>query len=296
MLTDDQLGERLFARLTEATQDVYAAPDLAATVRRAHDRRTLTRAVLAVPLAAVTVAAVSLVAASNADGVHAPPSASSSAPAVLDVAYVTAMTDAALAKTSDAVLRLHAERTLGKNSPYHWEQVIDQKTGQYRHDSYAGATMVLSVACSARRGGASTLTVVDYTKRTWWSEPGPGLPIIDTLTSGYEEPENLRAALKSGKVTIVGAEPLNGRSTLHLQITNPWKGPRLAIYQDLWVDPKTYLPVRLSWVNVWREVSKDTIVLDYEWLPRTPENRGELELTPPAGFRKVSTGLASPSR
>src|SRR5689334_9282723 len=100
MLTDEELGAALRDRLVDEVADVHAAPGLAATVTRRYVRRALlTRAGIALPLAAAL--AVTLAVAPGAIDRHAPPAATGKAPAagpMVDVAYVSAHTTAALAK------------------------------------------------------------------------------------------------------------------------------------------------------------------------------------------------------
>jgi hypothetical protein len=57
-------------------------------------------------------------------------------------------------------------------------------------------------------------------------------------TSSVLTPADIKAWLDSGKLKIVGHQDINGHHTIAL------RGPRADGYRELWVDSKTFLPVR----------------------------------------------------
>ena len=69
------------------------------------------------------------------------------------------------------------------------------------------------------------------------------------------------------------------------------RGP-LKVYATMYVDPKTYLPVRVLWSNWthWRDGKPlhGTITEEIRALPPTPANVARASITIPAGFQRVS--------
>jgi hypothetical protein len=147
----------------------------------------------------------------------------------------------------------------------------------------------------------TTSIVVDYGKRTWSKttysfgsasdgrRPGPQPATPLQLAA------QLRAEVKAGQATLVGWATVDGQRAIHLT-------ERLANGQvNLWVNPGTYLPVRvIGTAPGMSQTSDQAIRDDYRWLPATPANLRLL--TPagaiPAGFTRTGpwasrTGAAS---
>jgi hypothetical protein len=107
-----------------------------------------------------------------------------------------------------------------------------------------------------------------------------------------------RDLVANGTATIVGRNDIDGRQTLHLRQTiHPTtppaptgmplpKGfhmPRMPAFNvDTWVDPLTYLTVR---VRV--DEPAGASVRDETWLSRTPANLEKTKLVIPRGFKRV---------
>ena len=107
-----------------------------------------------------------------------------------------------------------------------------------------------------------------------------------------------RDLVSNGTATVVGREEIDGRQTLHLrQRIHPAvpptptgmpfpKGfhiPRMPAFNvDTWVDPLTYLTVR---VRVGEPAGAS--VRDETWLSRTPANIAKTKLIVPLGFKRV---------
>jgi len=134
-----------------------------------------------------------------------------------------------------------------------------------------------SDSVSAKTSG----TVVRFSDRTWYTEPGYGDAIV---ASPFPSREKIKDDLASGNMEIVGTgEVVNGQTTIHLRKTkdtvvtkdaNAMPGISEAVFTDLWVNESTYLPIRID---------RD----DYSWLPPTPENLALLKPTIPEGFTQV---------
>jgi hypothetical protein len=72
-------------------------------------------------------------------------------------------------------------------------------------------------------------------------------------------------------------------------------GRKTALNATLWVDPRSYLPVRLVsherlyLVGGSKDGVNATLTIDFRWLPPTRANRKQLTAPIPKGFREVSS-------
>jgi hypothetical protein len=281
MLTDDQLAARLTDLMREETDDVRPAPGLSATLRRRHRSQALrVRIAVAVPVAAA-MAATALIATGGPGGRAAPPLAN-----VRDVAYIGAHTQAALANADDYVIHVETRNEAGVLASVTW---ADLKSDRYRLDSYTGGVRDMSQVTSGLLTDRVPILTVDYHNRMWanwvWT-PTPSQArelrykcLAQTCLGGEPlDPAEISKAIAKGSLTLVGEEPVRGQTTLHLRLT----GPPDFVSMDLWIDPQTYLPVRLS-----ETVMSSTEIRDYTWLPRTPANLAVFDLRPPPGFTRT---------
>ena len=109
--------------------------------------------------------------------------------------------------------------------------------------------------------------------------PGIGLP-ASTLPSPVAR--SLRTAVSCGTLTVAGRELVNGVEAIKLT-----SRPDSFISETIWVDPSTYLPVRV----VVRSAPGSPVIeqtANITWLPPTAQNLAELTVPIPAGFRHVS--------
>ena len=100
------------------------------------------------------------------------------------------------------------------------------------------------------------------------------------LNEGY-----LRATYLAHSKVINGHAAIHGRSAIEISVPGT---PTLDVL--LWVDTRTYLPLRLvkldSGATNYPETRK---IYDYQFLPATPGNLAKLTLTIPHGYQKVSS-------
>jgi hypothetical protein len=143
---------------------------------------------------------------------------------------------------------------------------------------------VLKVKNTTAVGGQATTVAVNYRDATWWratsqvppaaAAPAPrgcGGPGIDVGPGGW--PAFIRYQLSCGGYTAGGRQRIDGVSAI--KITG---GKGLTV---LWVNPATYLPVRVV------SGGQQPIQTDFRWLPPTPGHLAQLSLPVPAGFRQV---------
>jgi hypothetical protein len=143
-------------------------------------------------------------------------------------------------------------------------------------------------------------TGADYTSRTWWrsslqlSLPAAGgqtacasaflpAPVGTTLDWAAA----IRTALSCGHFQMAGHEQIGTVNAIKL-VSAKVDGPYT---ETLWVDPQTYLPIRLTWH--WldqRAQGPGTLTGDFRWVQPTQANLGALRVTAPAGFKQVHSG------
>jgi hypothetical protein len=156
-----------------------------------------------------------------------------------------------------------------------------QGTGKTSAFTAAGQR-VLEVANIAGRGEA-TVVAVNYRDATWWratiqatpsAAPVPrrcGGPGVDIGAGGW--PVFIRYELSCGGYTADGRQRIDGISAI--KITQ-----REGLVA-LWVNPATYLPVRVVTNGLQR------IQADFRWLSPTPAYLARLRVPIPPGFRQV---------
>ena len=141
---------------------------------------------------------------------------------------------------------------------------------------------------------------VDYTSRTSWHATAqlslPAAPGEPACASAYlpapvgttvDWPAEIRAALSCGHYRLAGHEQLGPADTIKL-VSDQVNGPYT---ETLWVDPSTYLPMRLTWHWLDRRAQgPGTLTGDFQWLQPTQANLGALQVTVPDGFRQEPSG------
>jgi hypothetical protein len=143
-------------------------------------------------------------------------------------------------------------------------------------------------------------TGADYTSRTWWrSSLQVSLPAAagpTTCASAFLPPPvgttldwaaAIRTALSCGHFQLAGHEQVGTVNAIKL-VSAKVNGPYTA---TVWVDPSTYLPVRLTWN--WldpRAQGPGTLTGDFRWVQPTQANLGALQVAVPDGFKQVNAG------
>jgi hypothetical protein len=155
-------------------------------------------------------------------------------------------------------------------------------------------------------GRSSVLTEVNYQNQTWTSvtlPPDQGLTPAggNNLCTGNavglfgansksaaDWRQIIQTGLKCGAFTVAGRQWVDGVDAIKLA------GHKSVPYSTIWVDPHSYLPVRLvSHLRVLRagedpsKAASLTLTIDFRWLPPTRANLAKLTAPIPAGFHKV---------
>jgi hypothetical protein len=273
------LEHRVRAALRAEVAEVRAPAALLAGVRRRYARRVAVRRV-GFGAAAVGLAAAAFPLAVPVGTTLPPaPSALPSAgpvPQPLNAAYVREQVTKAVHAVAGSVVYERAVVTKGDKFSEPGQEALYERwlaadTSQFRLRVTIGGAPVADLS----RGLAGDV-LVDYRQRTYWSRPG----VSDV--SGFEEvkaPQQIAQDVAAGVMTVTGpGEPINGQATIKLR-SDPAKA---EIPLDLWVDAKTYVPVRFQFQQ------PDSAPFDLTWLPPTAENLAQLTTTViPDGFRRI---------
>lgn len=294
-----ELEQRLRADMEQATRGVRVPPGLALKAYQHHHKRTMTvRAVTgAGAVAVLTAGALAVAGVSGAFG-H-----SSGGQEVRTTAYVISRVERALSAPRMNSMIGHTRTVYpagmrlrpvpggmngsggpGGGSPQRgdyellWANLHTTKrsvfsaTGQHLFDE----RFTLS-------NGLLTTTVVNYTSRTWWTTQSPRQAVTGPasvtclpgggirLTGGHNAwPDFIRSQLACGAYTVVGRQAIGGAGALKITGNSG--------HLTLWVNPATYLPVRLD---------DGGLQTDFQWLSPTRAELAQLNMPIPAGFRKV---------
>lgn len=205
------------------------------------------------------------------------------------VAYVTAKVKSALGDVNKYVLR-DGQLETGPNghSTTIW---TDPRTGDaylIEHDSGGKSAAWLSTYL-VRRVLTWKTVAADYATRTWsvsvTRAAGPIQGSTAGATSTVMTPAEVKAWLDAGRLTIVGHREISGHRAIGLR--QPWAHG----YRELWVDSRTFLPLRTIMADFADMTGplKNVVLIDNEtWLPRTPSLLDMVNhVHIPAGFRQV---------
>jgi hypothetical protein len=282
--------------LSDLARQITATP-VAASAR--HGRRRL---LLGVPLAAGLAAAVVVVTGGGLGVDH-----SSTVRPADNTAYVVQHVDSALdAAQPGAIAQMavttatpHATTTAQEWSyGDEWRAVTYSSSGRVRFDDGYSA--------------ASIYTLVNYQAGTWARQTGLGRPaalapgerdcgsmvgafpllLQPGLPVGGPHPgwqpstvaRELRTAISCGTLTVAGRE---SAGTIELA-----SRPHSVISETIWVNPSSYLPVRVAVRTVLGDlVQRQTA--NITWLAPTAQNLARLTVPVPAGFREVPVAAAA---
>ena len=98
----------------------------------------------------------------------------------------------------------------------------------------------------------------------------------------------LRNAVSCGTLAVTGRQSVDGIEAIELT-----SRPGSAINETVWVDPATYLPVRINVDLVPGAPTWQTV--NITWLPATAQNLAKLTVPVPAGFRHIPAAEIRPT-
>jgi hypothetical protein len=170
-------------------------------------------------------------------------------------------------------------------------------------ESSAGRPLVDN---SARpEDGRGAIISVHYPSRDWMSItvpsselPGPSggsnrcdgilvSPFAADERTAADWKQIIQAGLKCGMFTVAGRQWVDGVDAIKLTGHKPEAG------STIWVDPSSYLPVRLTGrvqliAGGTDKQDAGTLTINFRWLPPTRANLRELTAPIPKGFRETS--------
>lgn len=134
------------------------------------------------------------------------------------------------------------------------------------------------------------ITDVEYATRTW-----SRLLSSTPLVAASLDPDKIRQQIASGGFTVVGSVRLQGQPAIELTWSRRLAplGRGMAVSTRLWVDPRTYVPLR-SITTQWAGPSGHRQALfadtaNYRILAATPANLDLLTPPIPPGFTRTAT-------
>lgn len=206
------------------------------------------------------------------------------------VAYVTAQVKTALGDVNNYIVRTGQTQTgPGGDAATNW---TDPRTGNDYEILSDGGTKSIAWLSTYLVNRVLTWKTIeaDFSSRTWFVSvmhaAGPIQGSTAGATSTVMTPAEIKAWLDSGKLKIVGHRDINRHHAIGL------RGPWADGYRELWVDSRTFLPVRVIMADFANEKGplKNVMLVGNEtWLPRT---KSLLDLVNhvhiPAGFRQVA--------
>jgi hypothetical protein len=140
---------------------------------------------------------------------------------------------------------------------------------------------------------------VNYTSRTWWRLPSPRHPVLGRvfrcnagigvslgapdLRSATQWVTYLRAMLGCGGLRIAGRQRVDGIDAIKIVL-----GPasNAGGQQAVWVQPSTYLPVRMR-VEIGPRGDPQWQVTSFRWLTPGKTSLANLTVSVPTGFKQV---------
>jgi hypothetical protein len=295
-----ELEQRLRADMEHATQDVRVPPGLALKAYRHYRKRTITtRAVAAAGTAAVlTAGALSVAEVTGAFG------QSAGGPQVRTTAYVISRVERALSAPGMANMVAYTRTVYpagvtlqpvpggvtgsgdpGASSPRGGDYEL---LWAYHHSGNlssftASGQRVFDERITVGKASLST-TVVTYASHTWWRAQSARPAATGSASQGCLPggqirlngsanawPDFIHSQLACGAYTVAGKQLLGGVDALKItggsgQIT-------------LWVNPVTYLPMRLE--------QGGAVQVNFQWLAPTRANLAMLNMPVPASFHQV---------
>jgi hypothetical protein len=290
-----EFEDRLREEMRHATAGVPVPAGLIRRARRGRRRRIVTRAGAASAVAAVAAASAVVVS-------HGTTGASRDS-GVYTTAFVVRHVESALgaATGADEIAYLHA----ADGSRDLW--LYDGPQGQSaRTEIFSPAGQLgTEVGHTVTPAGLDTTTAVLFTTKTWWQlsvqEPAPQPPqpscdafsgLMSLNDSLADVTANIREALACGTLAYEGTQYVDGIDALKLvsvqtaRLSPATDAAGATVTRTLWVDPDTYLPVRMATTTTSPEILGMT--WEIQWLPPTSANLALLTVPIPPGFTRVA--------
>jgi hypothetical protein len=297
------------------TVGVRADPALVRHAARRYRRRRLAaRGAIAAGTAAAAAAAVAI-------SVLPGPSPAPGAVHATDVAFIVRHVQRALANHDDYLQYTRTAPTFSAG----YVGPSPAATGYLYAWSYRGQSRTVTAsAAKAGKGrpldesgtvvvraahGMTTTAFVEvvYGRKTWFRECYTGRTPRSDPNSASSWAAQVRRDLSSGTFVVAGHQRVGGVDAIKLveKSNTPIvsvSGKRFRMPSlTLWVDPTTYLPVRVTtmWFStlagktplnapVTQLASIEVLGTDFRWLPPTAANLANLNITIPRGFRQVT--------
>jgi hypothetical protein len=214
-------------------------------------------------------------------------------------ASVVSHVSAALAAT-DAIGNTTAQYSGPGATGVSFDRVVEWEFGDQTRQLFESSSGQPIVDNSARpEDGRGEIISVHYPDRDWMSVTVPSSE-LPRPSGGHNRCEDnffgqntaadwrqiIAAGLKCGMFTVAGRQWVDGVDAIKLT------GHNTAAGTTIWVDPSSYLPVRLTaQLQLYaggNEKQNATLTIGFRWLPPTRANLKELTAPIPKGFRKVS--------
>lgn len=285
-----EFEERLRAEMRHATTGVSAPAGLVRRARRDRRRRIVSRASAASAAAAVAVAGAVIVSngttgASRDSGTYT-------------TAYVVKHVESAL-DAANEIAYMHVTSRVASPMDI-W--AYDRPQGQaYRAEYFdlRSGELYWEVAMTVTPANYQTYINVYHDNKTWSKqtyqgpkprEKGCGFSLPPTWGTYPEIAAGLHQDLACGALSSEGMQQVDGVNALKLvSVQHSRFGPKrtpATTVTIIWVDPATYLPVRLTTQQTRPEVSVP-MRLDFRWLPPTRANLALLTVRIPPGYTQV---------
>jgi hypothetical protein len=275
--------------MRHATTGVSAPSGLVRRARRGRRRRIVSRVSAAAVAVAVAVAGAVIV----SDGT----TGASRDSGTYTTAYVVRHVEWAL-DAADEIAYMHFTSHLVAPMDV-W--AYDGPQGQaYRAEYFdpVRGQLFQEVAMTATPADYQTYITVYFDNKTWsklsYQGPKPGKTgcgfSVPTSWATYPEiAAGLRKDLACGALSSEGMQQVDGVHALKLvSVQHTRFGPKTpgSVTTIIWVDPATYLPVRVT--TQWtRPMVSVPMTFDFRWLPPTRANLALLTVRIPPGFTRV---------
>lgn len=310
------LGEGLDRLTADARVPAGMAGQVLARRRRRRGARYATAAAAAAAVTAIAVAA----AAGGLTGpaVTARARAAGGPPATghaLATAYVVRRVENALAN-DDQVMRetISDAPNSGSSAFFDGQLTYESVTWAYQgrnHTEFRGARGQLQGSTGTGIVNGKLQGVqVDYIRHEWMLTPGmlSGAPVNACTKAGFLEapgdadtnwPSLIVRTLACGGYRMTGYAQIGGVQTITITGSRtlevgPGRSGHVTITDTLFVNPATYLPVRITQSSAGPGLRGSPTSAGIQWLRPTAANRARASVTVPCGYQQISWASGKP--